>query len=125
MRLCPRRGPTRPHGVGGGRSSRARIESYDVRNASEGIPRAPTHLDIQHGGEGKEPRLTHRGVESIVLSPQVRFVVDGARVASVDHLRSIPVERLALIQILSAREAPPRFGTSGGTGAVLVWTTAS
>jgi outer membrane cobalamin receptor len=110
---------------GGTVITRAEIETYDVRNAFEVILRARTHLNIQHVGEGSEPRVTHRGVDSIVLSPQVLFVVDGTRVSSVDHLRNIPVESLAHIQILSAREATPRFGTSGGNGAILVWTTAS
>lgn len=96
-----------------------------ARDAMEAVERAPTHLNIQRVRNGDPARITHRGVSSFVLSPEILVIVDGSRVStSVSHLESIPAQSIRFIQILSAREAGLRWGAEAGSGVILVMTSA-
>lgn len=96
-----------------------------ARDAMEAVERAPTDLNIQHVRNGDPARITHRGVSSFVLSPEILVIIDGSRVStSVSHLESIPAQSIRYIQILSAREASLKWGSEAGSGVILVMTSA-
>jgi hypothetical protein len=119
--------PSRPAGAepGGHIVTREQIAGMNVRNALEVVIRSATHLQIQRTREGSPPRIRHRGVDSLILDPQVLLVIDGSPVSSVtSHLEGIPSESVAFIQILSGREAAVKYGAAAGNGAILVATTA-
>ncbi len=103
----------------------ADIEEMGVRDAMQVVERASTFLKIQRTREGTPHKITQRGVTSFLLSPEILVVIDGARVQTVvQHLRSIPAESIAWIQILNGREASARFGTEASNGVILVRTSA-
>lgn len=101
------------------------IAKMGVRDAFHAVERAKTHLRIQRTREGTPEKITHRGVSSFLLSPEILVVVDGARVQTVvQHLRSIPAESILYIQILNGREASAQYGSEAGNGVILVRTAA-
>ncbi|MGH7476388.1 MAG: TonB-dependent receptor [Longimicrobiales bacterium] len=105
--------------------TREEIDASGARDAFEVVERTITHLQIQRTRGGVPPRVTHRGIDTFNLSPQILVVVDGSRVRSVvGDLRAIPAESIEFIQILSDREATLRFGSDGGNGVIVVRTTA-
>jgi outer membrane cobalamin receptor len=102
--------------------TREDIARTGARDGWEALRRGGTHLNIQLPREGSEPRVTHRGVSSFVLSPQVLLVVDGTHMASLMALQDIRASNIDYIQVLPARVATVRYGTAGGNGVVVVKT---
>lgn len=103
--------------------TRADIEKTGARDAFEALQRSSRKLLVQNTGYGNRPRVTNRGVGSLLLSPDVAIVVDGVRLADgVIALRDLPANDIAYMQILTARQATPRMGATGGNGAILVTT---
>lgn len=101
------------------------IEETRARNALEVLERSRTHLTIQRTREGSPARVTYRGVNSLLLDPQVLVVINGTPVQNVvEQLRDIPVAVIDYVQILSGREAAPRYGSVAGNGAIVVLTSA-
>lgn len=98
------------------------IAKTSARDAWEALRLAGTHLNIQFPREGSPARVTHRGVDSFVLSPEVLLVVDGTHMMSLDALRDIRAVNVDYIQILPARIAVVKYGTAGGNGVVVVRT---
>lgn len=123
---CARPVPTSDRPASGGVIvDRAEIAASGARNALEAVERATTHLTIQRTRNGSPVRITHRGVDSLILDPQVMVVVDGSPVrAIVEQLENIPAETIDYLQILNGREATMRFGSGAGNGAIVVRTSA-
>lgn len=117
----------RPSGLepGGTVITRADIDKMRVRTALEVVERGARHLVIQRTREGTPVRIYHRGIDSFLLDTELQVVVDGALVNhGVNALDGIPSASLDYIQILSAREATTKYGTSGGNGVIIVRTIA-
>lgn len=102
--------------------TREQIARTGARDAWEAVQRGGTRLNIQYTREGSPARVTHRGVDSFALSPQVLLVVDGAHMASLSRLREIRAENVDYIQVLPARVGVVKYGTAGGNGVVVVRT---
>jgi outer membrane cobalamin receptor len=103
--------------------TREEIQKTGARDAFEALQRSSRKLLVQDTGFGNRPRVTSRGVGSFILSPDVAIVVDGIRLADgVTALRGLPANDIAFMQVLTARQATPRMGATGGNGAVLVTT---
>jgi hypothetical protein len=108
---------------GGEVMTRAEIVESGARDAFEALKRGRFHLTIQDTGANNRPRVTQRGVGSIILSPELAVVIDGTRVNDpIGALRQIPARTIRRIHVLSAREAMPAFGASGGNGVIVVLT---
>jgi outer membrane receptor for ferrienterochelin and colicin len=104
--------------------TQSEIRATGARNAMEALERGGTHLQIQRTSSSRL-RITHRGVDSFVIQPDVLVVVDGARVAHpVSALQGIPTESIRYIQVLSGREAALFYGGEAGNGVVVVQTSA-
>jgi hypothetical protein len=117
-----RNGPTEET-FGGDVMTREEIVESGARDAFEALKRSRFHLTIQDTGANNRPRVTQRGVGSIMLSPELAVVVDGTRVHDpIGALRQIPARTIRRIHVLSAREAMPAFGASGGNGVIIVLT---
>lgn len=100
------------------------IRASGARNAMEALERGGTHLQIQRTNSSRL-RITHRGVDSFVIQPDVLVMIDGARVSHVESaLRAIPTETIRYIQILSGREGALYFGAESGNGVIVVQTSA-
>lgn len=123
---CAKPGPLDDGRIPGGTVlEREDIAATGGRNALEVVEKATTHLNIQRTRNGSPVRITHRGVDSFVLDPQVMVIVDGSPVrAVVEQLENIPAETIDYLQILSGREATTRFGSGAGNGAILIRTSA-
>jgi outer membrane cobalamin receptor len=102
--------------------TREDIARTSARDAWEALRMAGTHLSIQFPREGSPARVTHRGVDSFVLSPEVLLVVDGTHMGSLEALRDIRATNIDYMQILPARVAVVKYGTAGGNGVVVVRT---
>ena len=102
--------------------TREDIAKTGARDAWEALRLAGTHLNIQYTREGSAPRVTHRGVDSFILSPEVLLVVDGTHMGSLEALRDVRAVNVDYIQILPARVAVVKYGTAGGNGVVVVRT---
>lgn len=98
------------------------IARTGARDAWDALRMAGTHLNIQFPREGSPARVTHRGVDSFVLSPEVLLVVDGTHMSSLETLKDIRAVNVDYIQILSARVGVVKYGTAGGNGVVVVRT---
>lgn len=102
--------------------TRADIEKTGARDGWEALRRGQTKLNIQMTREGTPPKVTHRGVDSFLLSPEVLLVVDGVHMTSLETLREIRTTNIEYIQVLSGRVATVKYGTAAGNGAVVVQT---
>ena len=101
------------------------VQRVSARNAMELVVRTRNHLDIRQRGDGEVSRITSRGVGSLVIDVQVAVIVDGALVAdALDALRTIPANNIHRVEILTARQATPIYGTNAGNGAIIVTTSA-
>lgn len=108
---------------GGTLITREEILAMGVQNALEALERARTSLVIQRTRSGTPARIYHRGVDSLILQPDVQVAVDGALVQDgVRALESIPASSVLFIQVLSAREAALKYGAAAGNGMILVRT---
>lgn len=101
------------------------VQRVHARDAMEAVVRSQNFLDIRQTSDGRVSRITSRGAASLYIDVQVAVVVDGAHVLdALEALRSIPATNIARIEILTARQATPVYGTSGGSGAIIVTTAA-
>lgn len=105
--------------------TRADISELKAFTAMDILERADTYLTIAYTREGRPARVTGRGRSTLVLSPEVLLVVDGARVNHmVQMLRSIPAESVIFMQILTGREAAVNWGSEAGNGVIVLRTSA-
>ena len=102
--------------------TREEIARTGAKNAWDAIRLGATHLNIQFPREGSPARVTQRGVDSFIISPEVLLVVDGTHMASLSYLQDIRVENIDYIQILTASQAAVRYGTAAGNGVIFVKT---
>ena len=102
--------------------TREEIARSGARDGWEALRLGITHLNFQYTREGSEVRVTHRGVNSFLIHPQVLLVVDGTHMQSLSVLKDIPARDIEYIQILSARVGVVKYGTSAGNGVVVVKT---
>jgi hypothetical protein len=102
--------------------TREDIEGSGARNGWEALRLGLTHLNYQYTRQGSDVRVTHRGVSSFLIDPQVLLVVDGTHMQSLSVLETIPAENINYIQILSARVGVVKYGTGAGNGVVVVKT---
>jgi outer membrane cobalamin receptor len=101
------------------------IRRSGARDAMEAIERSRSHLLIARTREGTPATISHRGVDSFVVSKEVLLVVDGTRVSRpVQALKGIPARSILYIQILSGREAVMRWGSESTNGVIVVRTSA-
>jgi outer membrane cobalamin receptor len=102
--------------------TREDIERSGARDGWEALRWGATHLNFQYTREGSPVRVTHRGVDSFVIDPQVLLIVDGAQMQSLSALENIPAASIEYIQILAARVGVVKYGTNGGNGVIVVQT---
>ena len=102
--------------------TREQIERSGALNAWDALRLGLTHLTFQSTREGSETRVTHRGVQSFFINPQVLLILDGTHMQSLAILETVPANNIDYIQVLSARVAVVKYGTGGGNGAVVVKT---
>ena len=102
--------------------TREDIERSGARDGWEALRWGATHLNFQYTREGSPVRVTHRGVDSFVIDPQVLLIVDGAQMQSLSALETIPATSIEYIQILAARVGVVKYGTNGGNGVIVVKT---
>jgi outer membrane cobalamin receptor len=102
--------------------TREDIERSGARDGWEALRWGATHLNFQYTREGSPVRVTHRGVDSFVIDPQVLLIVDGAQMQSLSTLENIPATSIEYIQILAARVGVVKYGTNGGNGVIVVKT---
>ncbi len=102
--------------------TRQDIERSGARDGWEALRRGATHLNFQYTREGSPTRVTHRGVNSFFIDPQILLIVDGAQMQSLSALESIPANSIEYIQILVARVGVVKYGTNAGNGVVVVKT---
>jgi hypothetical protein len=114
--------PAAPNEREGQIITREQIAKSGARDGWEALRWGHTHLNIQYPREGSPERVTHRGVDSFYISAQVLLVVDGAQMASLSVLESIPAENIEYIQVLPARVGVVKYGTAAGNGVVVVKT---
>jgi hypothetical protein len=77
---------------------------------------------MQFPREGSPARVTHRGVDSFVLSAEVLLVLDGVQMASLESLRDVRAVNVDYIQVLAGRVGVVKYGTAAGNGVVVVRT---
>jgi outer membrane cobalamin receptor len=102
--------------------TREDIERSGAQDGWEALRWGATHLNFQYTREGSPIRVTHRGVDSFYIDPQVLLIVDGAQMQSLSALENIPAKSIEYIQILAARVGVVKYGTSAGNGVVVVKT---
>jgi hypothetical protein len=102
--------------------TREEIGESGARDGWEALRLGLTHLNYQYTRQGTDVRVTHRGVSSFVIDPQVLLVVDGTHMQSLSVLEGIPARDIEYIQILSARIGVVKYGTGAGNGVVVVKT---
>lgn len=102
--------------------TREEIQRSGARDGWEALRLGSTHLSFQYARQGTAVRVTHRGVSSFLINPQVLLVIDGTHMQSLSVLESIPAENIDYIHILSARAGVLKYGTSAGNGVVVVKT---
>lgn len=102
--------------------TREEIERSGARDGWEALRWGASHLTFQHTRQGSRVRVTHRGVDSFLIDPQVLLVVDGTHMQSLSILETIPARNIEYIQILSDRVGVVKYGTSAGNGVVVVKT---
>jgi len=102
--------------------TREQIERSGAQNGWEVLRLGLTHLTFQSTREGSETRVTHRGVSSFLINPQVLLILDGTHMRSLAVLETVPARNIDYIQVLSARVAVVKYGTGAGNGAVVVRT---
>ncbi len=102
--------------------TREQIEKSGARDGWEALRRAATHLKFQYTRQGTDVKVTHRGVDSFLLDPQVLLVLDGAHVQGLSILETILARNIDYIQVLPGRVGVVRYGTSAGHGVVVVKT---
>lgn len=98
------------------------ISRTGARNAWEAIKRTPTFLSTMENGRGEPTRLWRRGRGSILLRETPIVVVDGVIASDLAALSSIPAEQIAWIRVLTGSASTARFGTQGGSGAIMIQT---
>lgn len=98
------------------------IARTGARDAWDALRLGGTHLNIQFPREGSSARVTHRGVDSFYLSPEVLLVVDGTHMEGLETLKDIRAVNIDYIQVLPARVGTVKYGTAGGNGVVVVRT---
>ena len=119
---APQNSATAPAPRNGMLITRAEIADTGARNAWDAIRMGSTYLNVQFPREGSPARVTHRGVDSFFISPEVLLVVDGTHMADLSYLRDIRVENIDYIEILSAQVGSLRYGTDAGNGVIVVKT---
>lgn len=102
--------------------TREQIEQSGARDGWEALRWGATHLNISYPRERSRARVTHRGVDSFFIDPQVLLVVDGAHIQGLSYLENIPANSIDYIQVLSARVGVVKYGTSAGNGVIVVKT---
>ena len=102
--------------------TREDIERSGARDGWEALRRGRTHLNFQSVRQGSPTRVTHRGVDSFVVNPQVLLIVDGVQMQGLSFLENIPANNIEYIQILTARVGVVKYGTGAGNGVVVVKT---
>lgn len=102
--------------------TREDIARSGATNGWEALRLAATHLNFQHTRQGSPVRVTHRGVDSFFLNPEVLLIVDGVHMQSIQALESIPAPNIDYIQVLAARIGVVKYGTDAGNGVVVVKT---
>ncbi len=102
--------------------TREDIEQSGARDGWEALRWGATHLNFQNTREGSPVRITHRGVDSFFIDPEVLLIVDGAQMQGLSFLENIPANNIEYIQILAARVGVVKYGTSAGNGVVVVKT---
>ncbi len=102
--------------------TREEIERSGARDGWEALRWGATHLNFQYTREGSPVRVTHRGVDSFVIDPQILLIVDGAQMQGLSFLENVPASTIEYIQILAARVGVVRYGTAAGNGVVVVKT---
>lgn len=118
----PRSGAENPTADQGHVITRDDIARFGVTNAWEAVQRGASHLVMRENSRGGVDRITYRGVTSLMLSPNVLFVVDGTVLSDHTPLRDIRAETVMYIQLLSGVEGTWRYGSGGGNGVVFVAT---
>jgi hypothetical protein len=117
----------RPQGMvpGGVVVTQEDIAGLRAFTAMDVLKRARSHLTIARTRAGRPVRVTGRGRTSLVLSPELLLVVDGARAQyPIQLLQSIPAESIVFMQILTGREAALQWGSEAGNGVIVVKTSA-
>ncbi len=114
--------PARDGGGEGMVISAERIRATQARNGLEALELAGTYLSIHDNATGLH--IIMRGPSGLFTSNDALLVVDATPVMDARYLSSLPVEEIALIRILTAREATLQYGTFGGAGVVEVVTRA-
>ena len=102
--------------------TREQIARSGARDGWEALRWGATHLNFQYTREGSPVRVTHRGVDSFFIGPQILLIVDGAQMQGLSALESIPASSIEYIQILAARVGVVKYGTNAGNGVVVVKT---
>lgn len=102
--------------------TREEIARSGAHDGWEALRLGLTHLTFQYTRQGSEVRVTHRGVQSFLIDPQVLLVVDGTHMQNLSVLQTISARDIEYMQILSARAAMVKYGTNAGNGAVVVKT---
>jgi len=102
--------------------TREQIERSGAQDGWEALRLGLTHLIFQYTREGSEVRVTHRGVNSFLINPQVLLVLDGTHMQSLSVLETVPARNIDYIQVLSARVGVVKYGTGAGNGVVVVKT---
>jgi len=102
--------------------TRDEIQRSGAQDGWEALRLGATHLNFQYARQGNAVRVTHRGVSSFVIDPQVLLILDGTHMQSLTVLETIPAENIDYIQILSARVGVLKYGTGAGNGVVVVKT---
>jgi hypothetical protein len=119
-------------------TSTASCASSPASGASESTPAAPRNPNVLTAAEiasrgtsdGTAYDIIHRlrpnflnfrGVAGTTASSGTTHVsLDGGSLSDISLLRSIPVGTIAEVRFLSASDAAQRFGTSAGSGAVIL-----
>ncbi|MDT8342044.1 MAG: TonB-dependent receptor plug domain-containing protein, partial [Longimicrobiales bacterium] len=106
--------------------TREQIVRSRARNGLEALERARTHLMIEWPRDGGEPRITHRGRDSLVDDGNILVILDGQPMQfPAATLWNLDAGHIAYMKVLSSREATPHYGLRAGNGAVYVRTRAA
>ncbi len=119
---APAGDPSAPKEREGQIITREEIERSGARDGWEALRWGATHLNFRYTREGSPTRVTHRGVDSFFIDPQVLLIVDGAQMQGLSFLENIPANNIEYIQILAARVGVVKYGTGAGNGVVVVKT---